>query len=135
MTLLHRLQRLVVAGAFVLAACGAGGGVARAQPADSILVADSIAALGATAPDLGRARAYVTDAAGILKAREQGRIERYLAKVERELGVQFAVITVETTRPHPTWVARGPTSPTTPASSRRASRGGSSATWARSRRR
>ena len=99
MTVLHRLQRLVVAGAFVLAACGAGGDVARAQPADSILVADSIAALGETAPDLGRAQAYVTDAAGILKAREQGRIERYLGKVERTLGVQFALITVPTTEP------------------------------------
>ncbi|MEO6463687.1 MAG: TPM domain-containing protein, partial [Candidatus Eisenbacteria bacterium] len=52
-----------------------------------------------TAPDLGRATARVTDDAGILKAREQARLERYLAKVEKALGVQMAVVTVETTRP------------------------------------
>lgn len=52
-----------------------------------------------TAPDLGRATAYVTDDAGILKARQQGRLERYLVKVEKELGVQMAVVTVETTKP------------------------------------
>jgi uncharacterized protein len=51
------------------------------------------------APELGAARAYVTDDAGILKAGAQGRIERYLEKVERELNVQMAVVTVPTTRP------------------------------------
>ena len=40
-------------------------------------VAPAFAAPGdSTAPDLGAARAYVTDDAGILTAREQGRLER-----------------------------------------------------------
>ena len=73
---------------FVLVVAGfAAAAPAHAAPGDS------------TAPDLGAAQAYVTDDAGILKAREQGRLERYLGKVERTLGVQVAVVTVETTRP------------------------------------
>ncbi len=67
-------------------------GLSHAAPV-SLVPADT------TAPDLGRAQAYVTDDAGVLKAREQGRIERYLGKVERALGVQFALITVSTTQP------------------------------------
>lgn len=49
------------------------------------------------APDLGRATAYVTDEAGILSRAEFVRLDRYLGKVERELGVQMALVTVPTT--------------------------------------
>lgn len=68
---------------------GSAGGPARAlaAPADT------------TAPDLGAARAYVTDDADILAPAEEARIERYLGKVDRELGVQFALVTVQTTAP------------------------------------
>jgi uncharacterized protein len=84
----HGLRRLVVAGVLLLAALAVPGArPVLAAPGDS------------TAPDLGRPQAYVTDDAGILEAGEEARIERYLGKVERELGVQFALITVQTTQP------------------------------------
>ena len=89
MNRLHPLKRLLATGALVLLAIAA-------FPLASLAV---LAPIDTTAPDLGRAQAYVTDDAGVLKAREQGRIERYLGKVERELGVQFALITVSTTQP------------------------------------
>jgi uncharacterized protein len=71
-----------------------------AVPIPGHAAAPAWAAPGDTvAPELGPPRAYVTDDAGILNARAQGRIERYLEKVERELNVQMAVVTVATTRP------------------------------------
>ena len=43
---------------------------------------------------LGTARAYVTDDAGALSAAGRERVERYCGKVERTLGVQFAVAVI-----------------------------------------
>ncbi|MGH7724630.1 MAG: TPM domain-containing protein [Candidatus Eiseniibacteriota bacterium] len=51
----------------------------------------------AEAPELGRAVAYVTDEAELLTRAEELRIDRYLGKVERELGTQFALVIVPTT--------------------------------------
>ena len=47
-------------------------------------------------PDVGRAQSWVTDQAGVLDAREKEAIERYCGKVQQALGVQFAVVIVET---------------------------------------
>ncbi len=74
--------------AFLAAGTGArGAGPAQAAPGDT------------TAPDLGRARAYVTDDADLLAAGDEARIERYLERVDRELGVQFALVTIATAKP------------------------------------
>lgn len=79
------MRRFVVL--FILVASLVAPGLVRAQAADS------------TAPDLGPARAYVTDQAELLGRAEQARIETYLGKVERELGSQFALVTIETAMP------------------------------------
>ncbi len=62
--------------------------------------ADSLAA-PAEAPELGRPNAYVTDQAKLLTRAEILRIDRFLGKVERELGAQFALVIVPTTGPKP----------------------------------
>ena len=49
--------------------------------------------------DLGRARGYLTDAAGALPPAAGQRIEAYLARVDAELQVQIAVAVVPTTAP------------------------------------
>ena len=79
------MRRLVVLFAFVASLVVAG--AVLAAPADS------------TAPDLGPAQAYVTDDADILSAREELSLDRYLGKIERELGTQFAVVTIATASP------------------------------------
>jgi uncharacterized protein len=49
------------------------------------------------ATELGAPRAYVTDEAGVLDAEMKERLEHYLTRVDRELGAQFAVVTIATT--------------------------------------
>src|SRR5207247_3167060 len=61
--------------------------------ADSTAAGGPAPGVGAPA-QVGRATDYVTDQAGIFSDDGKIAIERYCGKVERALGVQFAVVTV-----------------------------------------
>jgi uncharacterized protein len=73
--------------------------LARAASGESLGVAPVPTTLDTVAPELGAPRAYVTDDAGILSAREELSLDRYLGKIERELGSQFALVTIATAQP------------------------------------
>jgi uncharacterized protein len=77
---------LLLASCALVFAVALGAQVARAQEDDPTAV-------------LGPPESYVTDRADLLSAAGKERLERYLGKVERELGVQCAVVIVPSTAP------------------------------------